>query len=74
MKKEKSLQFTIWKKEKGRISPRVYPLFFTKAESIKIIKRILNKDYPYSFDVYDIDDQGWKTLFYEKKTSDAWWV
>jgi len=41
---------------------------YTKKQINSIISRILDKEKPYSFFVYQVDEYGWKSLVYEYTT------
>jgi len=60
---------TIWKsgpKDNGKV--------YTKKQVNNIIRRILEKETPYSFEIFRLETNGWKTMVYKHHTKNEFWL
>lgn len=63
MKNDRRFSITIWNPQ-----PKSPKKLFTKEECNKIISRVLEKETPYSIEVYRELPDGWKTMVYSYYT------
>ena len=66
----KKFKFEIWKNGYPETNGKIYSIEKTN----EIIGKILEKEIPYSFTVYQILPDGWKSPVYEYKTKREFWL